>query len=418
MVFCSLRSKQSSRIIHSALIVCIGLSIVLFSACTMKPKGRATLHFDLGDLRRALETSSERQGVRIEQDLFSSDNPYSESLASQKFESFGDISILSFPAAPSASSPAPPTTLGQFKCFILNVMGPGIPSRETPDPNDLPFETRFAHAAQGAPTAYEGIISAPFTLALGAPGTVSIDVPAGAGRVVQVIGLRPVNNTPGDLVFDFCMGTSNLIPHGSGGGDGFFIVGQTFIPSAFGDLAVNISQDYFSRPTWYQEYKRIKGSGSCKAYKGNYYVASSVPVSSSERSGFALEVNVPFTMPFNQFKLEIEGGTTGSLVKAKFYVDVSGFSGSAPLHPTGASAVYTAAEEYSLSGGQPAQTVTFTFPLITSPVSQNSYLIVYGTNPFMLNGEGTPAGDFYHNGASWTSMSVGVQPYYTISRCY
>lgn len=401
------------------LILSSSMTLLLLSACSLDPRDKSTIHVDLSGIAKESNSQLESNLSTDEEiDVWKPDNQISY---------LSGPSILAFPPSPMPRVPAAPGNLAigstDFTCFILNVMGPGIVDNNDHDPSDEPPQTRYSRAVNGGYTAYAGITSAPIT----ATGnqTVEISVPAGPGRLVQVLGLK--RGAANDAVDQFCNNQTSLLPNG----DGFFEVARAFIPSAYGDLAVNMNAHYLtSHPVWYKEFKRITGGISqagCREYDGKFCNSTAscgvqVPITGTDRTHFAITLNPGASVnqiSVNRFKVELEGGAASSVVTAKLYVD--GFLGGV-VNPTGATQVVNSADTYTLGAGAPGTSFVFNFPPTNFPASTNTVLVIEGTTPFNMMGNtgsysGQPLTGAYEWTGSWTTCGATL-PFVTVERCY
>lgn len=86
-----------------------------------------------------------------------------------------------------ANMSSPPSSLSEFQCFGVNITGPGIPE----------FATGGQHrprACPGSSTPYFGIIGGLVPVSSG--GTLTITVPPGADRLIQVFGVKSLVGCP------------------------------------------------------------------------------------------------------------------------------------------------------------------------------------------------------------------------------
>lgn len=391
-------------------------SFFFLNACSLEPKSGATLHLSLAELRAVMEKASKEEQARL--------------VADQNRERDDEFStVLAFPTQATNPTPSPPSGVVDFTCFAVNVMGPGIPSSEAPDPNDDPPDVRHARAVAGMPTAYKGITSGAFSLSSGVAGSVDVNVPAGSSRVVQVIGLKALSSTAGDPIYDFCTGAVSSFPTSGSTGDGYFIVAQSHIPSAFGDLSVTMSQDYIGRPNWYKEYKRIKGQGNCRVLGGKFKTGAETAAGGGPQIMFAYGINpgATFSNPvkMNRFRVQIVGAGSNSNISAKIYTSTAsiGTGTFVGQTPTVYSNVYSANESYLVNAAQASDTYDFTFSNAQIPSNTDSYFVVYGDSAFNLMGESTglsnaPMGVVsYWDGSVWTSVGA-TNPYVSIETCF
>jgi hypothetical protein len=92
-------------------------------------------------------------------------------------------------------------TMSQFACIGVNVTGPGINDSSISNP-DTPAQTQATYQAMlaGSSCSYRGVVGGLTFPAAGAtysPIDVSLNVPAGSGRMIQVFGVGDVQSTGG-----------------------------------------------------------------------------------------------------------------------------------------------------------------------------------------------------------------------------
>lgn len=93
---------------------------------------------------------------------------------------------------PNFTTVTPPSSVSGFECLGLNVMGEGIPSVDLGDNGyqDNNAEQRMPAILSGdACSSYPGAMSAMTTISSG-DQTISVNVPSGSTRVVQVVGFK------------------------------------------------------------------------------------------------------------------------------------------------------------------------------------------------------------------------------------
>lgn len=396
-----------------------GVVFALTSSCSLKPKSRAKFYIDISALKKSMQAG----GVDEVQPPSQDEILNLGGMMSERGD--GEISINSFPSGPSFVFPSPPSgtsgapPLSGFNCFMVNVIGPGIPPQGV-EPGDDPPNVAYGKAVQGGPFTYFGILSAPITTSAGSH-VIQLDVPAGPGRLIQLIGLVDGGD---NAVVNFCAGQGPLPS-----GPYFFEVAQTFVGSAFGDLAVNMTQDYSgnSQQFWYQYSKRLNGSGSCVAYSGRYFVSTP---SSDTGIAFAVELNPspnPVAVEVNDFLFEITVPAAVS-IGAKIFVESNSPTGSS-LFPSGYAAVVDANEVRTFVAAGTYVT-NFRFPptlLRDVGGGKKMVVLIYSldSSAFSLNEEGAGSYGAPLSGSGLmkaTTMAGWANatnlPYVIASRCY
>lgn len=377
------------------------------SSCTLKPKDQVRLYLELAPSKYRAATQALPSIAEV-QDLI------------------GLPGVLSFPSP--TLTPAPPTALtgaSGFTCFAVNVTGPGIPALPgSIHAGDPPPSVAYARAVQaGVPDAYPGIVS---NRILPTPGAqnIELDVPAGAGRLIQLIGLK--ESSAGDPIALFCNNAGPL-PVGSGSGDGYFEVGRAFVPNAFNDLALTLNEDYAGKPNWYQEYKRLKSQGNCKPWAAKF--GSDIILSTAslfDAYYFALDVSgLGKSMSFNDVQVEVTTPAARTLA-ARVYVQLSPAPTVDRLPTTGYAAMFDSLNTVTVNGS--LQQIGFQFPIITVPDSAvDTFVVIYSVTAgqhFQLVGEvsGIPApintAAGYNTGTPIWTAGISNVPHVMIGRCF
>ncbi len=378
----------------------LSFCISLFSSCTLKPKDQVTLFLDLSPIK------NKALGTKVD---------FRNSLGGV---SGGSPGILNFPSPTLV--PAPPSVLSSFTCFAINVSGPGIPPMPgSVHAGDPPPEVSYAHAVQGGVAdGYPGIVSTPILFTAGSQ-TIQLDVPAGPGRLIQLVGM--VSSVANDPIDNFC-NHGGPLPVGNGSGDGYFEVGRAFVPSAFNDLSVTLTDDYTGKRAWYQEFKRIKSQDNCKPFAAQYFASGGSITSAQDTFYFSLATSNSsiWAFPMKMNNIQAEVTTANSIVLgAKLYL---GYSGALPYPLTGG---IDATNTVSLVAAGTYQ-VSFNFPMTNvAPDANDARIAIYrisGGATFQLECEagGTqpePIGTVGFYSSGWQNVS-GQRPHVMIGQCF
>jgi len=129
----------------------------------------------------------------------------------------------------------PPASLNDFSCLAVNVTGPGIPdSGRNPERNPGVVFDRLLRRESYC--SYRGVIGGPVFPQGGAygPAEVAVSVPAGALRLVQVVGIAEAAGcVPGQIALE---------PDGSTGR--YYEVGRAVLSGVFNDVSASISEEW------------------------------------------------------------------------------------------------------------------------------------------------------------------------------
>lgn len=150
-------------------------------------------------------------------------------------------------SALTASIMTAPTSVSAFSCIGVNVIGPGIPdTSRNPDPNlPLVFDRLLRRESY---CSYRGIIKGPLSTAITTDQEISLVVPPGAPRLVQVIGIIEKNGS-NDCQAEFIPGVLPPLD-----GNGHPLEGDAYelgraVVDLFQDQTVSIAMDYDSLAT-------------------------------------------------------------------------------------------------------------------------------------------------------------------------
>lgn len=161
--------------------------------------------------------------------------------------------------SPLVSLSAPPASATGFKCYAVNVTGPGIfDSSANPNPNHLvEFDetvkdpNRFCN--------YPGVQTPPILLDGSGGANVSLPVPPGGIRLIQVVGV----NDPA-----LCSGS---LDQSSGGS--LFEVGRAVLLDVFGDRSVGVPMDWPTGTSLSDQQERANRVVDCR---GDCSIVSSI----------------------------------------------------------------------------------------------------------------------------------------------
>jgi hypothetical protein len=174
--------------------------------------------------------------------------PYGNNLANLKIQVDGEgqhsvaHSAVPFPTLEPGIFAAP-TYLSSFDCLAVNITGSGIPSADGISPSQSEIESLKNRSSY---CAYPGVTSAPFYLA--SSPTLSLKVPMGAARVVQIVG---ISSGAG-----ICGSTSPIGKTRSSGSTNYYEVGRALV-DLFADASVQITSSYNSLTTAAQATRRV-----------------------------------------------------------------------------------------------------------------------------------------------------------------
>lgn len=185
----------------------LSILLLLFTtACSLEPKkNQSEVQIDLGDILKTTQSA------------------YQESPFDFLNQDVGARTI-------------PLPSMANFNCFGVNVTGPGIPNsgQGGPPPNAPPNYLAYIHQkllTRQSYCAYRGIVSPPVSFA--SAMNVSMQVPSGPARVVQVVGSYSATQCANGFT-------------GSGGAGSqldIYEVGRAVV-DLFGDVSLNINNEW------------------------------------------------------------------------------------------------------------------------------------------------------------------------------
>lgn len=154
------------------------------------------------------------------------------------------------------ASSAAPTSVTAFDCIAVNVMGPSIGA----------WDSNSATVLAGTGRGYTGIVGG--TVSVTSGGTITVRVPAGSTRVVQILGMTsnvgcPTGVTGGDLE------STDKFP-------GTYEVGRD-TQSIYKDASIAIANNY--KPSTVEEFRGIPTPGATGSITATAASASSIAVS-------------------------------------------------------------------------------------------------------------------------------------------
>lgn len=147
----------------------------------------------------------------------------------------------SVPVVMVSASPAP-TSISAFSCIGVNVSGPGIPdTSRNPEPNlPLLFDRLLRRESY---CSYRGIIKGPISATATTDQEISLVVPPGAPRLIQVIGIIEKNGS-NDCQAEFIPGVLPAIgPSGTPLEGDAYELGRAVV-DLFQDQTISITMDY------------------------------------------------------------------------------------------------------------------------------------------------------------------------------
>lgn len=275
------------RILPFSMIFVLGLT-----ACSLEPKSKyARLHLSL---------------------LF----PEQDSDRSDAFEN--PVELL----ATSASSPvwekAAPTTAASFPCYGVNVIGPGIADTSANPERNFNFNALLTRQSY---CTYRGIVAGPFYPGSG-PIDVSLQIPVGSQRIVQVVGVTPAAACP-----------TAFLPSDSGGGsDDVYELGRV-VADVFSDRSFSIPKEYPEGGSDADRAGRLMdcgGGGACTVTSGGASESGGLTITSSNpgaqrlvvtQSTYLKQIDLYFGNPFTIQNVTVSlrsdsSGNPGSVVDA------------------------------------------------------------------------------------------------------
>ena len=139
---------------------------------------------------------------------------------------------------------SPPLNLTQFSCLAVNVMGPDI----VPADGDYGSLDRLNQVLNHTSScSYPGITSPPFSIGA-SDQTISLRVPSGPNRVIQVVGVN-------DLTNSFCKNSDNHYHFENNNAD-FYELGNRIL-GLFADQVVAVANTYDSLVSSDQEKRKM-----------------------------------------------------------------------------------------------------------------------------------------------------------------
>jgi hypothetical protein len=159
-------------------------------------------------------------------------------------------------APQSSASPPPPAVTG-FDCIGVNVTGPGISdSSRNPEPNTpAVFDNLLKRTSY---CTYRGILAGPISTSATSAQEISLVVPPGNPRLVQLVGFKERNGST-DCINEF-------LPGGGGGGSNgveadAYEIGRAVI-DLFQDKVVSITPEWNGLSAADQDFRELKCNSS------------------------------------------------------------------------------------------------------------------------------------------------------------
>jgi len=174
-----------------------------------------------------------------------------------------EASKRSVSKALNAATFAAPTSVSAFSCIGVNVLGPGIPdSSRNPQPDlGLVFDRLMRKESY---CSYRGVIKGPVSATVTTDQEITLVVPPGAPRLIQVIGIIEKNGS-NDCQAEFIPG---VLPPLDGGGNPIegdaYELGRAVV-DLFQDQTVSVAMDYDSLTTDAERAVRALQCGSNSA---------------------------------------------------------------------------------------------------------------------------------------------------------
>lgn len=278
-----------------------------------------------------------------------------------------------------------PSDITGFSCLGVNVVGPGIADtggQPESFPNFGPLLARENSCA------YRGAVAGPFYLNGSNPINVSIEVPTGAPRIIQMVGVtNAAACTPGNFVNDT----------GGSTGPGVYEIGRA-VTDLFSDKAVTIVNDY---PSGGDEDRRVDCGDNCTtAYDGvsggGYFAGSSATRTVAQK------VVISSPVYLQQVQAYVGRASGAGTIFADFCDDSAGAPGTCPGGNRLSSTAIPASTDQWL-------TFDFASPGTWALISPGTYWIKLTMTALSFkwfqNAGGGQPGVFTDTGAPWEVMA-------------
>ncbi len=208
--------------------------------------------------------------------------------------------------------PMPPVSIGGFKCFAVNVTGPGIADSSRNPDRDPMLEFNRTISVPGRYCSYRGIVSPPLLPGNG-PSEMALQVPPGGIRLVQVVGVNSQYMCDTGIRDD---------EPGTDGDGAVFELGRAVLRDVFQDQSVSIVADWNTADTTEGELARAKKSMDCDdnacGYAGDtlYDAASSPNVSIDQVKKLAQKLDVAPGATIRRVDVRLNVTTAGTALVA------------------------------------------------------------------------------------------------------
>lgn len=307
-----------------------------------------------------------------------------------------------------ASIRVAPETVDQFVCLGVNVTGPGIADSSNHDP-ETDLAGIFNRLVAGERCSYRGVIAGPFypnsqTSSFG-PIDVSLNIPAGPGRMIQVFG-----------VTDPVACATTFQDDSDTDDKRFYELGRAFLPNLFSSQSVTLSTQWNSLSSSEQE-ARTMDCGGAACSTASLYESHDTELTLSS-GGPYYKFAIRFTVPdggayLKSLTIQAATVTSTANLPVHIYADASGSPGT--------SITSGSLNNINTGGGQ----ITAEFG-----TGHGVFLAASGPTDFWLVLEGvsigvkmryhatTPDGSKYmlFNGSTWNSFTSGI-PWHAAVTC-
>jgi hypothetical protein len=154
---------------------------------------------------------------------------------------------------------SPPTSVSAFSCYAVNVTGPGISDSGSGNHNGDPMVDFYRTLNEsGRYCSYRGVVTPPLYLNSAAGSEVSLQIPPGGVRLVQIVGVNDLAVCQSGVIDDPVGSATN-----SSSGGRFFEVGRAVLKDVFGDRSVGVSLDWPTTATA-QAARSMDCGGNCE----------------------------------------------------------------------------------------------------------------------------------------------------------
>ncbi len=203
---------------------------------------------------------------------------------------------------------APPASLTGFKCYAVNVTGPGISDSSRNPDSDPALAFQKTLTVPDYTCAYRGIVSPPMIAGAGAT-ELAMKIPPGGIRLVQVIGVNS------QYLCD--TGIQDDEPGTTEGSD-IYELGRAVLRDVFQDQSVAIRAEWPSGNTTADQLARLAkkmdcGDGNCGYHANLFPAAGSTPLLSLDSTKkLAQRLDVPDGIYLRRIDVELDVTIAGS----------------------------------------------------------------------------------------------------------